>query len=100
MSLRLPPPVNVEPNSDQETNSESEDADEDDDQNWDDWVSDSIIQQKCRSLFEDKMFPSIEEAIAYDKSAHGFDINHTVGRLCESILYISSTPDSISRNSA
>lgn len=87
MSLRLPPPTNAELGSDPEKNSSSEDTD-DDDQNWDDWVSDSIVQQECRSLFEDKKFTSIEEAVAHDKSAHGFDINHAVKRLCESLSYL------------
>ena len=58
----------------------SSDEDEDD-QNWDEWISDSALS-KTLSLFENKQFPSVTEALEYDKSTHGFDLNETCSRLC------------------
>ncbi|KAF9464204.1 protein arginine N-methyltransferase [Collybia nuda] len=78
MSLHLPPPPsppNIS-NGDGNLSSDCASSDSDDeDQNWDDWVSDSLVQQPCRSLFEDKTFPSVGEALAHDADVHGFDLN-------------------------
>lgn len=60
----------------------SSSSDEDDDQTWDDWVSDSATKQPTKSLFEDKLLPSVTETLAYDKSTHGFDLDETCTRLC------------------
>lgn len=46
---------------------------DDEDNNWDDLVDDSQ-QPATLSLFEDKSFPSVEEAIANDREKHGFDL--------------------------
>ncbi|KAJ6584357.1 S-adenosyl-L-methionine-dependent methyltransferase [Mycena capillaripes] len=67
-----------ESGSEEGTASSSEDNEE---ETWDDWVSDSMEQRPCRSLFEDKILPSVEEALAYDKKAHGFDLDALCGRL-------------------
>lgn len=81
MSIRLPAPPDVtEPNSDIETGSSSSE-DDDNDENWDEWISDSITQQECRSLFEIKSLPSAEEALKYDKQTYGFDLIETCGKL-------------------
>lgn len=81
MSIRLPAPPDVtEPDSDIETGSSSSE-DDDNDENWDEWMSDSITQQECRSLFEKKSLPSAEEALKYDKQTHGFDLTETCGKL-------------------
>ncbi|KAJ7776814.1 S-adenosyl-L-methionine-dependent methyltransferase [Mycena maculata] len=32
-------------------------------------------QRPCRSLFEEKVLPSVEEALAYDKGTHAFDLD-------------------------
>ncbi|KAF8993501.1 protein arginine N-methyltransferase [Cyathus striatus] len=75
MSVRLPAPERIaQPDSDIESDSASSSSD-DDDQNWDDWVSDSLTKQECRSLFEDKIFPSVQEALGHDKAVHGFDLD-------------------------
>ncbi|KAF9046251.1 protein arginine N-methyltransferase [Panaeolus papilionaceus] len=82
MSIRLPPPTEFsEPISDPETASVSSDDEDEEDQTWEDWVSDSNSRQETKSLFEDKVLPSVEEALAYDKKAHGFDINETSKKL-------------------
>ncbi|RDB14874.1 Protein arginine N-methyltransferase 3 [Hypsizygus marmoreus] len=78
MSLHLPPPPNFA--KDEETDSGSSEAD-DDDQNWDDWASDSLIKAPCQSLFDGKILPSVEEALAYDKASHGFDLNDVCSKL-------------------
>ncbi|KAG6902411.1 hypothetical protein C0995_000337 [Termitomyces sp. Mi166 len=80
MSVRLPPPVDFPSNDDERSDSESSEFD-DDDQNWDDWASDSLIQVPCLSLFEEKKFPSVEEALSYDRATYGFDLNATCQKL-------------------
>ncbi|KAI0354833.1 S-adenosyl-L-methionine-dependent methyltransferase [Trametes cingulata] len=82
MSLRLsaahidPPPADEHDSRD-----ESSSEDEDDDQTWDDWVSDSITKRPCKSLFEDKTFDSVQEALAYDETTHGFSLKEVSSRL-------------------
>ncbi|KAF8430973.1 S-adenosyl-L-methionine-dependent methyltransferase [Boletus edulis BED1] len=56
--------------------SDSEDCTEEDD-NFDDWVSDHEQLQPCPSLFEDKTFTTATEALTYDKTTHGFDLDAT-----------------------
>ncbi|KAG6866179.1 hypothetical protein C0991_007729 [Blastosporella zonata] len=77
MSVRLPPPADFSDNDDNDSSS----SESDDDQNWDDWASDSLIKVPCLSLFEEKTLPSVEEALSYDHSTHGFDLNATCVKL-------------------
>ncbi|KAJ7101532.1 S-adenosyl-L-methionine-dependent methyltransferase [Mycena belliarum] len=56
-------------------------AGDDAEETWDDWVSDSMQQRPCRSLFEQKDLPSVEEALSYDRNTHGFDLDAFCGRL-------------------
>lgn len=61
-------------------------SDEDEDETWDDWISDSSTQRgDCRSLFDNKT-GNVEDIIAYDKAAHGFDLNEACARLCSFFL--------------
>ncbi|KAK0459992.1 S-adenosyl-L-methionine-dependent methyltransferase [Desarmillaria tabescens] len=76
MSFRLPAADVV----DEDGPSQSSSDEDDDDQMWDDWVSDSA-RQPCRSLFEEKSFPSVEEALKYDNVTYGFDLNGTCAKL-------------------
>ncbi len=84
MSLRLP----VADVTDEDGPSQSSSDEDDDDQTWDDWVSDSA-RQPCRSLFEEKSFPSVEEALKYDNATHSFDLNGTCAKLCMLFRFIS-----------
>lgn len=67
----------------QRSRSESSDDDEDldNEQSWDDFAEDTIAQQTCFSLFEDKIFSSVTETLTYDFSNHGFDLGQTCSRL-------------------
>ncbi|KAJ7868782.1 protein arginine N-methyltransferase [Mycena olivaceomarginata] len=81
MSVRLPPRTTIpEDDSGSEEGTVSSEED-DEEETWDDWVSDSMQQRSCRSLFEDKVLPSVEEALAYDKETHGFDLDAHCARL-------------------
>ncbi|KAF9525547.1 protein arginine N-methyltransferase [Crepidotus variabilis] len=72
MSIHLPPPTQFgEPLDSPENDSSSSESEEEEDQTWDDWQSDSITQQ-CKSLFDEKVFQSIEETLEYDKEKHHF----------------------------
>ncbi|KAF8230032.1 arginine N-methyltransferase 3 [Tricholoma matsutake] len=80
-SIHLLHPLDVY-NKAQDTESDPSSSDQDDDdQNWDDWVSDSFAKQSCKSLFDEKTFPSVEDALLYDKSNHAFDLNDICCRL-------------------
>ncbi|KAJ7712993.1 protein arginine N-methyltransferase [Mycena metata] len=75
MSVRLPPRSTIpEEDSGSEEGSLSS-SEDDEEETWDDWVSDSMEQRPCKSLFEDKVLPSVQEALAYDKASHGFDLD-------------------------
>ncbi|OCH89934.1 S-adenosyl-L-methionine-dependent methyltransferase [Obba rivulosa] len=81
MSLRLSAHhLKAESIPDEDERSSSS-QDEDDDQNWDDWVSDSADKRPCKSLFEDKTFPSVSDALNHDKTHHGFDLEAIFTRL-------------------
>jgi len=80
MSLRLPPPANFESQEGDDSDRATSGSDYDD-QNWDDWVSDSLIQRSCKSLFGEKVLSSVEDVLKYDKETHGFDLNETCSRL-------------------
>lgn len=75
MSLHLPPPVDFSNSGNDSESDCTSSGDDDDDQNWDDWVSDSLARHPCRSLFDEKSFPSVEDALLHDKSTHNFDLN-------------------------
>ncbi|KAK0201522.1 protein arginine N-methyltransferase [Desarmillaria ectypa] len=76
MSFRLPAADVV----DEDSLSQSGSDEDDNDQTWDDWVSDSA-HQPCRSLFEEKSFPSVEEALKYDNVTYDFDLNAICAKL-------------------
>ncbi|KIL67772.1 hypothetical protein M378DRAFT_975790 [Amanita muscaria Koide BX008] len=82
MSYRIKSFVGRDPDgqSSQVDSSEEEDLN-DDDENWDDWVSDSLVQPPCKSLFDDTSFPSVEETLRYDETTHDFNLD----RLCSKI---------------
>ncbi|KAI0045880.1 S-adenosyl-L-methionine-dependent methyltransferase [Auriscalpium vulgare] len=76
MSLRLPAtPVRSEAGSDDGSQSSVDDAEE----TWSDWLSDS--GRLCKSLFDDKTFPSAADSLKYDKDTHGFDLSTACQRL-------------------
>jgi protein arginine N-methyltransferase 3 len=78
MSLHLS--TTVVPDASDSDSDHSSSNDDEDDQNWDEWVSDSLLS-KTLSLFENKQFVSVAEALEYDKLAHGFDLNDICSRL-------------------
>ncbi|EIW81556.1 S-adenosyl-L-methionine-dependent methyltransferase [Coniophora puteana RWD-64-598 SS2] len=53
----------------------------DEDNNFDDWVSDQMEAQPCRSLFEDKTLPSAGEALKYDEETYGFGLDAVCEKL-------------------
>ncbi|PCH40423.1 arginine N-methyltransferase 3 [Wolfiporia cocos MD-104 SS10] len=58
--------------------SSTDDADE----TWDDWVSDSMENRPCKSLFEqDKTFTTVAEAVNHDKLVYGIDLDDLCARL-------------------
>lgn len=83
MSIHLPPPTLSEFSNDPTSDLESSDSDlSDSDQDWNDWISDSDGKQKCRSLFDDTVLPSVDEALIYDKETHNFSLNDFCKTLC------------------
>lgn len=81
MSLRIPA-THVQPPPAKEDHSEGESSSEDEDEEtWDDWVSDSMDRRPCKSLFEDKTFESVQEALTYDESTHKFSLKEITSRL-------------------
>ncbi|TBU22355.1 protein arginine N-methyltransferase [Dichomitus squalens] len=60
---------------------ESSSEDEDEDLTWDDWVSDSLSKRPCKSLFENRTFDTVQEALAYDETTHGFSLKEITARL-------------------
>lgn len=85
MSLRLPA-THVQPPPAEEHDSESSSEDEDEEETWDDWVSDSLDRRPCKSLFEDKTFDSVQDALAHDESTHGFNLKDVTSRLGEDLV--------------
>ena len=57
------------------------DEEDDDDQNWDDWVSDSLEKRPCKSLFENRTFDTVKEALLNDEVNHGFSLKTISARL-------------------
>lgn len=73
--------------NDQSVSSSGSDSDyAEEDNNFEDWVSDQDQSQSCRSLFEDKSFPSANAALLYDKTAHNFDLSSTYAKLSAYLL--------------
>ena len=87
MALRLSATHILDPEegSDPENRSDRQDAssseEEDEDLTWDDWVSDSFSKRPCKSLFENKTFDTVPEALAYDETTHGFSLRTITERL-------------------
>ena len=83
MSVHLAPRASIpqDDRSEDGSRSSAEDTKEEE-ETWDDWVSDSMQQRPCRSLFEEKDLPTVDEALTYDKSTHGFDLDAFCARLC------------------
>ncbi|KAH9891894.1 protein arginine N-methyltransferase [Cubamyces lactineus] len=81
MSLKLPATHLEPPPADEHDIQDESSSDEDDDQAWDDWVSDSLEKRPCKSLFEDRTFDSVQEALAYDETTHGFSLKDVSSRL-------------------
>jgi protein arginine N-methyltransferase 3 len=54
-----------------------------DDQVWDDWASEPWTRARCQSLFEQKSFATVPEALEYDKETYGFDLREMCSRLCQ-----------------
>ncbi|KAI0823963.1 S-adenosyl-L-methionine-dependent methyltransferase [Trametes gibbosa] len=81
MSLRLQA-THIQPPPTEHHDSEGESSsDDDEDQTWDDWVSDSILNRPCKSLFENRTFDTVQEALAYDEVTHGFSLKDVTLRL-------------------
>ncbi len=81
MSIRMPPPLqNFGQTGNITSDSGSSGADTDDDQAWDDWTSDT--NAICKSLFDNEVFPSIQEAIAHDRQRHNFVLDDVCKALC------------------
>ncbi|KAJ6554983.1 protein arginine N-methyltransferase [Mycena vulgaris] len=81
MSVHLPPPSSIPEDDRSEDGTLSSAEDDDAEETWDDWVSDSMQQRPCRSLFDEKDLPSVEDALVYDKDTHGFDLDAFCARL-------------------
>ncbi|KAF8955270.1 hypothetical protein BDZ97DRAFT_2080804, partial [Flammula alnicola] len=79
MSIRLPAPSAISNpiSDDSDNNSTASESEDDNDQTWDDWVSDSIAQQQCKSLFDETVLSSVDAALAYDKETHQFSLDDT-----------------------
>lgn len=83
MSLRLQA-THIQPSQAEPHDSEGESSSEDEeDQTWDDWVSDSMSNRPCKSLFEDRTFDTVQEALAHDEATHGFSLKDVTTKLGE-----------------
>ena len=80
MPIRLLSPTQHRQSEDASSDTSSSDIDDD---QWNDWISDSNTKQECKSLFDDKNFPSVQEAAAYDNENHRFVLNDVCKTLCE-----------------
>ncbi|RDX48838.1 protein arginine N-methyltransferase [Lentinus brumalis] len=86
MALRLTgshilQPEDLERGDEHPDTSSSEDEEDDDDLTWDDWVSDSLAKRPCKSLFENRTFDTVQEALLYDETTHGFNFKAITERL-------------------
>jgi len=85
MPIRLLSPTQHRQSEDASSNTSSSDVDD----QWNDWISDSNTEQECKSLFDDKHFPSVQAAAAYDKENHHFVLNDVCKTMCELLRYLS-----------
>lgn len=67
----------------------TQDWEEDEDDNFDDWTSDEAATLPCRSLFEDKTFPTAKAALEHDNTVHGFNLEDCCKKL--SACFLSQT---------
>lgn len=83
MSFRLPSQhiEDQSPRDDPEDCSSSSDEENIEEETWEDWISDSLTQRPCKSLFDDQNFPSVDAALEHDKTAHKFDLEQFCKRL-------------------
>lgn len=79
MPIRLLSPT--QPTRQSEAASSDSSSSDIDDDRWDDWISDS--NEECKALFDDKFFPSVRAAAAYDKEIHNFVLDDVFKALCE-----------------
>ncbi|KAJ7162891.1 protein arginine N-methyltransferase [Mycena filopes] len=80
MSVHLPPRSTIPEDDSGSEEGPSSSSDDDEEETWDDWVSDSMEQRACKSLFEDKVLSSVEAALLHDKTTHGFDLDAVCSR--------------------
>ena len=79
MSLHLPADQLHLSGSESDRTQSSEDEEE---ETWEDWVSDSMDNRPCKSLFDyEKTFTSVPEAMNHDKLVHGVDLDAICSRL-------------------
>lgn len=71
----------IEESLDGHQEDDSSSSEEGEEETWDDWVSDSMEKQPCRSLFDDTSLPSAEATLKYDKETHGFELNEAFSKL-------------------
>lgn len=88
MSIRFAALPHTQDDADDRTTSSSSDSEDyaEEDNNFEDWISDQGQLQPCRSLFDDKTFPTAAETLAYDKATHGFDLDATSKQWSASIV--------------
>ncbi|KAG9308854.1 S-adenosyl-L-methionine-dependent methyltransferase [Chiua virens] len=77
MSIRFAALSDTQNDVDDHTTSSKSDSEDyaEEDNNFEDWISDQAQFHPCRSLFDDKTFTTATEALNYDKSTHGFDLD-------------------------
>ena len=73
------------------THDSNSDEEDDEDQTWDDWVSDSAENRPCKSLFEDRTFDTVQEAILNDERQHGFSLKAITTRLSMGLVFFSNS---------
>ena len=82
MSFRLPSQhIEDLPPHEDEASVSCSSSDDEEDQTWDDWVSDSMSNRPCKSLFEEKDFSTVGAAVEHDKTVHNFDLEQLCARL-------------------
>ena len=87
MALRLSATHFLDPEEDSDSECRDDASDmsssgeEDEDLAWDDWVSDSLSKRPCKSLFENRTFDTVPEALAYDENTYGFSLKVVTARL-------------------
>ena len=84
MSLRFSA-QNAAINNHETESGSSQSSEDEQDLTWEDWVSDSLENRPCKSLFDqEKSFPSVTDALQHDKSVHGVDLDAICSTLCAS----------------